>query len=363
MKVLHLNSEKSWRGGEQQMAYLALELKKSGIKSFLAFPRQNTRLIQFSDENQLESIYIPFGGLQILASFRLFLWLRKNKMDLIHTHTAKAHTVAVWANFLGAKTSIIVSKRTDFKVKTPYKFHYKYIKAILCVSKMIERITREGLHPKKRELVQTVHSGVDVNRFDSTEQISLKEKYNISQNKILIGNCSAIADHKDYQTFIDTAQILNEQFPEKFHFIIIGDGPDKEKIKSYCENKMLKAKFTFTGFILDIELHLKSLDFFLMSSKEEGLGTSLLDAMICEIPIVSTNAGGIPEIVIHEKTGLLAGVKDPKALADSVLRLIDDNELKEKLVKNAKHQVIKEYSKEHTCEKTLAVYRKVIAEE
>jgi glycosyltransferase involved in cell wall biosynthesis len=363
MRILHLNSEKTWRGGEQQMAYLAAELYQNGINSSLAFPPQNSRLIQVSEENNFESVYIPFGGLQLLASFKLFLWLRKNKIDLIHTHTAKAHTVAVWANFLGAKTSIVVSKRTDFKVKTPYKFHYKYVKAILCVSKMIEKITKDGLHPKKKGLVQTVHSGVDINRFNSNNQITLKDKYQIPKNKILIGNCSAIAPHKDYETFIDTAQILNEQYPEKFHFIIIGDGPDKKKIESYCENKLLKEKFTFTGFLLDLELHLKSLDFFLMSSEEEGLGTSLLDAMICEIPIVSTNAGGIPEIVIHEQTGLLAGVKDSKALADNILRLVNDNELKEKLVVNAKQQVIKDYSKEHTCEKTIAVYREIISKQ
>ena len=362
MRILHINSEKSWRGGEQQMAYLAVELKNNGVNCNLAFHGQNSRLNKFATKNQFESLNLPFGGLQILASFKLMLWLKKNRIDLIHSHTAKAHTVAVWANILGAKTPLIVSKRTDFKVKSPYKFHHKCVKAILCVSEMIEKITREGMHLKKRELVKTVHSGVDINRFDSNEQISLKEKYKISSDKILIGNCSAIADHKDYETFIDTAKILNEKFPGKYHFIIIGDGPDREKIESYCDNRMLRSNFTFTGFISDLELYLKSLDIFLMSSKEEGLGTSLLDAMICKIPIVSTNAGGIPEIVIHEKTGLLADVKDSKGLADNVLRLVEDHELKEKLVRNAKQQVVQEYSKEHTAQKTETIYRQVIAE-
>jgi len=362
MKILQLNSEKSWRGGEQQMAYLAVELKKRGINSSLAFTNKNERLDQFSKENQFEYFTLPFGGLQILASFKLLLWLKKNKVSLIHTHTAKAHTVAVWANILGANTPVIVSKRTDFKVKSPYKFNHNCVKAILCVSKMIEKITRQGIQVNKRELVQTVHSGVDIHRFDSVTQISLKEKYQIPKDKILIGNCSAIADHKDYGTFIDTAKILNDRFPEKFHFIIIGDGPDRDKIESYCESKKLLDKFTFTGFLTDLENQLKSLDIFLMSSKEEGLGTSLLDAMICEIPIVSTSAGGIPEIVIHEKTGLLANVKDPDMLADNILRLTNDSELKEKLVASAKLQVINEYSKEHTCKKTLSVYNQVLSD-
>lgn len=362
MKVLHLNSEKSWRGGEQQMAYLANELYHEGVKNFFAFPEKNEKLIQFCKDYKHTAKFLSFGGIQLLATIQLVLWLKKNKMDIIHTHTAKAHTVAVWANILGAKTKVVVSKRTDFPVKSPYKFHHKSIKAIICVSNKIEEITRSGMHPKKKDLVCTVHSGINIERFNK-DQISLKDEYNIPEEKVLIGNCSAIADHKDYPTFVDTAQLLNEKAPERFHFIIIGNGPDEQKIKDYVELKMLKNKFTFTGFINDIDQKLKSLDLFLMTSKEEGLGTSLLDAMICEIPIVSTNAGGIPEIVIHEKTGLLAGVKQPAALCDDVLRLIDDEKLKENLITNAKKQVIDKYSKAHTAKKTLEVYHKVIHED
>ena len=361
MKVLHLNSEKTWRGGEQQMAYLANEVHHEGVKNFFAFPAQNEKLIQFCKNQNYVTKLLSFGGLQVLATIQLVFWLRKNKMDLIHTHTAKAHTVAVWANILGAKTKVVVSKRTDFKVKSPYKFHHKSVKAILCVSKKIEEITREGMHHKKKDLVTTVHSGIDIQRFEK-EQISLKDEYEIAEDKILIGNCSAIADHKDYQTFVDTAQILNEKAPEKFHFIIIGTGPDEAKIKKYVELKMLKNKFTFTGFINDLDQKLKSLDLFLMTSKEEGLGTSLLDAMICEIPIVSTNAGGIPEIVIHENTGLLGGVKQSKALCDLVLRMVDDEHLKKNLVAHAKKLVKEEYSKTHTAQKTLKIYHQVIHE-
>tara|TARA_B100001971_G_scaffold129103_1_gene119115 strand:+ start:172215 stop:173303 length:1089 start_codon:yes stop_codon:yes gene_type:complete len=362
MRVLHLNSEKTWRGGEQQMAYLALELHQKGVKNFVAFPSQNEKLTSFCHKNEFPIKFLSFGGLQLLATLQLVFWLKKNKIDIIHTHTAKAHTVAVWANIFGARTKVIASKRTDFKVKSPYKFHHKCIKAIVCVSKKIEEITRDGLHPKKRDLVLTIHSGVDIERFNK-DQISLKDQYDIPEEKVLIGNCSAIADHKDYPTFVETAQILNEKDPSKFHFIIIGDGPDTEKIKKYVELKMLKNKFTFTGFITDIDEKLKSLDYFLMTSKEEGLGTSLLDAMLCEIPIVSTNAGGIPEIVIHERTGLLAGIKQPKALANSILRLIEDSELKLELVSNAKKQVIEEYSKSITAHKTYELYQRVIHED
>lgn len=348
MKILHLNSEKSWRGGEQQMANLALELKSQSHTNIIAV-RFGSSSIEFARKNGFQYLELPIGGLKIRAALKLRNYLRSNDVDLVHTHTANAHSIGVYANVLGARTPLVVSKRTDFPVKSQFKFRHSSVKKILCVSNRIKEITKyscQGLHN-----VHTVYSGIDKNRFNG-DQINLKDLFNIPKDKILVGNCSAIAPHKDYFTFIETAKLLDA---DKYHFIIIGDGPMEDEIKSYAKD--LK-NLTFTGFMPNINEVLKSLDIFLITSKEEGLGTSILDAMICEVPVVATRAGGIPEIAIHEKTALTSTIKDSADLAKNVKSiLLEDNK---HLTINAKNMVLANFTKEATAKNTITHYMDVL---
>ena len=105
--------------------------------------------------------------------------------------------------------------------------------------------------------------------------------------------------------------------------------------------------------------HCSAADIFLMTSKTEGLGTTLLDAMAANVPIVATEAGGIPEIIKHNQTGLIAPVKDAAKLAENVLLLIENTELKNKLVENA-FQFVKQFSKESMANKTMEIYHRIV---
>ncbi len=348
MKILHLNSEKSWRGGEQQMANLALELAKAGHENIIA-ARVGSKSIEFAKNNKFEYLELPIGGLKLKASLKLRNYLKKNRVDLVHTHTANAHTIGVYSNVLGANTPLVVSKRTDFPVKSKFKFTHKSVKKILCVSNKIKEITLDSCPGLSN--IHTVHSGIEPERFNQ-EQKELKELYKISKEKILVGNCSAIAPHKDYFTFIDTAKLLDK---EKYHFIIIGDGPMEEEIKAYAKDM---TNITFTGFLPNIHEVLKSLDIFFISSEEEGLGTSILDAMICELPVVATRAGGIPEIAINNKTALTSKVKDSKALAKNIEDIL--LEKNDHLTINAKEMVISSFTRKATALKTISHYESIL---
>ncbi|MCT4643207.1 MAG: glycosyltransferase [Bacteriovoracaceae bacterium] len=349
MKVLHLNSEKSWRGGEQQMANLCLELRKKNVESIIA-ARRHSESIMFAKKNGFEYLELDIGAMKIKAAHQVKSYISKNNIKLIHTHTANAHTIAVLAGYLGSKANIVVSKRTDFPVKSLYKFNYPKVKKILCVSNKIKEIVEKDF---KKNIVHTVYSGIDTKRFD-TIQTDLKDLYDIPKDKILIGNCSAIAPHKDYYTFVDTAKILNKKSAQKYHFIIMGDGPLEAEIKNYAKEL---PNITFTGFMSNIHELLKSFDLFLMTSQEEGLGTSLLDSMICKVPIVATRAGGIPEIVIHEKTGLTTDVGN----SDELAKLVEERISRLDLTQNAYQMVIDNFSREVTAAKTLKHYNDVLS--
>jgi glycosyltransferase involved in cell wall biosynthesis len=142
-------------------------------------------------------------------------------------------------------------------------------------------------------------------------------------------------------------------------FFIIGEGAEREKIEMCIAQKSLQHKIILTGFRIDVADILPEVDLLLITSETEGLGTSILDAFACSVPVVATAAGGIPEIVIHQQTGLLADVRDGAGLAQNVLEVLNNQVLRNKLVAGALLH-LNEFTKEYTATKTLREYHAVI---
>jgi len=257
------------------------------------------------------------------------------------------------ASFFGCSIPMVLSRRVDFRIQqntlSKWKYNYTSIQSIVCVSHFIKTVLEKDL--KKLDRIKVVHSGIDLQRFTFKNTGILRKEFNIAPSIKIVANVAAIAPHKDYFTFVDVAKSLPQ-----YNFIIIGDGPLENEIKSYAKEKEVN-NIIFTGFLSNIEKYLKSLDCFLITSETEGLGTSILDAMICKIPVVGTRAGGIPEIVIHEKTGLIAEIRDVVELSKSVEMLMEDQELASELINNAYSNISQNFSKEVTANKTLEIYQ------
>ena len=254
---------------------------------------------------------------------------------------------------------IVVSRRVDFPIQrslfSQYKYNHVLVKKILCVSEEIKRITATGI--KDPNKLETVYSGIDLNKF-SADNGKLRKEFSISKETFLIGNTSAIADHKDYFTFIDAAENALKEDPSLV-FLIIGKGPMEDEIASYLRLKSLGDSVRMIGFRNDIPEILAELDLFMITSKTEGLGTSIIDAFAAAVPVLATRAGGIPELVEDEKTGLLCEVGDSKALANSIVKLKNDPELGDRL-KVAASEKVKKFSKRETAQSTLAVYHNLL---
>ncbi|WP_017732393.1 glycosyltransferase family 4 protein [Nafulsella turpanensis] len=363
MKVLHLSSESSWRGGEQQIAYLIEELTKAGVQNIVAC-RKHSAFESYCQKKEIPHISLNFtSSLNIATALRIKRYCQEQQPDLMHLHSSKSHSLAVLSGWLGNSTPMILSRRVDFHLKTNWlsqkKYNYPGIRRIICVSDAIKEIVQSDI--KQPEKAVTVHSGIDLKKFSAkASEGQLRKQYNIPANYWLVGNTAAIAPHKDYFTFVDTVALLEQQnFPA--YYFIIGTGPMEQEIKNYVATKGLEKKIIFTGFLHNIPSILPELDLFLMTSKTEGLGTSLLDAFASGVAVVATAAGGVPEIVLHEQTGLLAPVGKPKEIAYEVQRLYKDVKLQEQLKKGA-YELVQQFSKEETARKTLDIYREVLSE-
>src|ERR1051326_7727461 len=328
MKILHISTPLSWRGGEQQLVYLVEELKKKNIEQFV-LGSENSALEAYCKKNNLNFIAQPKpSSFSLRSAKKISAFCEKENISLIHAHDAQAHSNAVLSAFLfGNKTPVVLSRKVDFPIRknflSLYKYNHSSIKKIICVSNAIKDILSPDIRDKYKLTV--VYDGIDMNRFSLENTGILRKEFKIQTDELIVGNVAAIAPHKDYFTFVDTAEILIKK-NIKAKFFIIGDGPEKEKIKNYIEEKNLDEKIILTDFRKDLEKSFCELDIFLFTSKTEGLGSSILDAYLCGVPVVATTAGGIPEIVTHEQTGLLSPPKNAQSLSENVLKLISNTE-------------------------------------
>jgi glycosyltransferase involved in cell wall biosynthesis len=203
--------------------------------------------------------------------------------------------------------------------------------------------------------VVTVHSGTDVSRFKGkTSSGKLHREYSLPKECKLIGNISALAPHKDYPTFIRTAKRLHQSNSD-LRFFIIGDGPEQERIESLVKQEGLTDIVFMTGFRNDVVDLMPELDVMLVTSETEGLGTTILDAFACRVPVVATVAGGIPEMVHEGETGMLAPVGDDVTLAEKVSMILRDAALREVVTGNA-FRSLQNFSMEATASRTLTEY-------
>ncbi len=374
IRVIHLNPTKTWRGGEQQTLYLAKYLQKKHVLQWVV-GSPNSIL-----QNQCRIHQIPykairiFGEVDVFSAYQLAKLIIDNQISILHCHTAKAHSIGLLAKKIvkrkKKKLILVVSRRVDFSLKkvnfqlwnffSKVKYFSKDIDAYIAISQNVKRILQNDGIPEEKIFV--IYSGIDLNRFKKNTKdsiIKLRKEFGI-QNEIVFGNVAALVDHKDHKTLLQSIALLKQyQGLPDWKLIIVGDGPLFKELLNLAKKLDIFDKLVFAGFRKDVFDFYYIFDVFVISSKEEGLGTSLLDAMAFGLPIIATSGGGIPEIVIHNSGGLLSPVQDPYRLAENCAYFLQHPQLKKKFSQfNRNH--VKQFSYENTGKKTLELYHHLL---
>lgn len=363
MKVLHLSTPSSWRGGEQQVAHLMRALAEKNIDQALLSPHNSELARRTQSLPVVPHHFNKRGLLDSALAIRLRRISREEQITLIHCHDSHAHSAAVIANaFFGNSQPLVVSRRVDFAISSGpfsrWKYNHPSVKRIICVSDKIREITAPGLD--NPSLLRVVHSGIDTGIYEGIAATgNLHRELGLPADTPLVGNLSALADHKDYPTFLRCARtLLDKGF--KGHFLIAGTGPEEAAIKATIESLNLRGRVHLLGFRKDVPALLAELDLFLMTSKTEGLGTIVIEALAAGIPVVAARAGGIPELILDGECGLLGEIGDAEGLSRLVLRIFEEPALRHKLVEQGRQRA-KQFSYRHTAALTLSIYHEVQA--
>lgn len=362
LKILHVSSAKTWRGGEQQIAYLVEELNKQGVRQWILCAKGSAMEAHCREEQIPFFTYPKRFSVNPAVGWRIRQLCLKNQVSLVHVHDSHSHTFAcLAATVFGIAVPVVLSRRVDFPIRknvfSKWKYQHPAIRKIICVSRFIKKIMEADIIAKERLAV--AHSGIDLQGFSFQNTNILHREFHLPKEIPIIANVAAIAPHKDYFTFVNTVEILVQKGLQAKFLIIGGDGGEKTSIENYIASKNLKQHISICGFRTDIPRILPEIELLLFTSKMEGLGTSLLDAFACKVPVVATAAGGVPEVVKHGETGLLAPVKAPQKLAHQVLTLLQNPSLKRKICKQAS-VAVKNFSISKTAFKTMEIYKEVV---
>jgi glycosyltransferase involved in cell wall biosynthesis len=361
IKVMHIDTDKEWRGGQQQGFYLHKKLIEKNISSvFLC--QKNSFLKEKLESENLSHISMKINGeADIFAGKKIARICREKNINILHLHDAHAMATGLWAKLFYPSLNLIGVRRVDYHIKKNIFSKYKYkspkMTKIIAISDEIKRILIEdGVLETKIEVIK---SGVDIKKFSHIKKSDfLIKELNLPNDAFIAGTVAALAGHKDYPTFLKAAQIAVKKIPN-LYFVSIGDGPDREEIFKLRDELLLKDKFILRGFQKDVGNHLKNFDVFILSSKTEGLGTSVMDAMAAGLPCLCCKSGGIPELIDDKINGLLVENQNPELLAEKITKLYENKKLREELSNNA-FKKAEQFSIDNTVEKNIELYEKLI---
>jgi glycosyltransferase involved in cell wall biosynthesis len=241
----------------------------------------------------------------------------------------------------------------DFPLRRPAL--WRRAERIIAISEAVRRVLlSDGIPPER---VVRVHSGIDLEAVRRTRSGDIRARLRLPASGPLAVAVGALVGHKDHGTLIEAAAALRQTRPE-LHWVIAGEGPLRRMLEGRIDSLDLGDRVHLPGQVPDPLRLIAGADVFVMSSREEGLGTSVLDAMALDVPIAATSAGGIPEM-LDRGAGLLSPPGDRDALAASVARILDDPALRASLVARAQDRV-EEFSATAMAEGVLAVYRSIV---
>ncbi|MFH1898234.1 MAG: GT4 family glycosyltransferase PelF [Candidatus Desantisbacteria bacterium] len=270
----------------------------------------------------------------LLLLIYLISLLKKEKIDVVHTHNWGALCEGgVSAKLAGVPVIIHQEHGTLVKMINvkkrrilAQKFCFRFIDDFLItVSDQLKESMSVSIGIDRRK-IKRILNGVEINCFDS--KINKEEKKKelfINNSDIIIGTVGRIAPVKDQKTLIYAFAEVIKHIPD-IKLVIVGDGESRIELEGIAANLKLSENIRFLGMRFDIPELLAIMDLFVLPSLHEGISITLLEAMASGLPVIATNVGGNPEVVLNGKTGVLVPPDNPEALAEEIIILLKNEQ-------------------------------------
>ncbi|MFQ5877310.1 MAG: glycosyltransferase [Acidobacteriota bacterium] len=306
------------------------------------------------------------GALDLRAACRLLSLLRRERVQILHAHLFPANLAA---RLLGraAGVPVVVCAHHDTDIDMPRRNRLLeratagLSDAVVACSEAVRRyaLRTYGLGPGR---VRTLRNAVEQppSPIEALRREALRREFGAGPSDLLLGTVGRLVEpKKGIPVFLAAARRIARELPA-VRFVVVGDGPDREGVEACAAREGVSHRTTFAGFRRDVEDVMASLDLLVQPSNWEGFGLTLVEAMAAGIPVVATRVGGVPEVVVDGRTGLLVPPADPDALARACLDLLSDRERALRLGRAGRERARGEFSIEDLVERTAALYRELL---
>ena len=364
MRILQISSAKELGGGERHLADLANELTARGHHVFAALRPHSPLISELKNLPKENIVELPLrNALDAGNASRLASLVKKHQIEIVHAHMARDYPLAAYAARRNPKAGLVITRHVLFPISKLHKLTLARVARVIAVSDAVRRQFLAA-HLVPVEKVTVVHNGIDINRFQrirtAFDRSRFCREWGIPEGSLLVGSVGAITPLKGHEDFLRAAVQVAERVPAA-HFIIAGvDASERQKhhaeLKQLIQKLGLKRRFTFIGKLDDIVDLYNVLTVFVSASHTESFGLAIVEAMAAGVAVVATRTEGALEIIENGQTGLLVPVGDANALAGSVVGLLTDKELREKLVKFAQASVSSRFSLQRMVDETEKIY-------
>lgn len=357
MRVLYVDLEREWRGGQSQALLTLLGLRERELQVELVAACDSPLALR-SREAGISVHEVARFGLRARAAAAIRRRLAQRGFDLAHLNEPHALTAA-WLAGAYKKLPLLLSRRIGFPLRKGWvsRTRYATVERFVANSKNVAQSLLDcGI---AFERISIVNEGVEIPPLPSPEQRNnARRHWGAKDNEFLFGCVSVFVPEKGQRHLIEALAIVRKTHPEA-RLLLAGDGQCRAELDELAKQWGQSEAVLFPGFVNDITKVYDALDAFAFPSEFEGLGTALQSAMAAGLPSISTSRGALAEVVGREGTALVVE-PNGKEFATAMLRLVTDADLRKKLSEAGRREVQERFSAERMVDGTIQVYETVL---
>jgi glycosyltransferase involved in cell wall biosynthesis len=363
IRVLHTEWSDGWGGQEIRILNEMLAVRARGVEVFLAC-REGALIQERAIEQGIPVFTLPFrGNADLVTLFRLIKLIRKNKIDIVNTHSGKDTWVGgLAARLAGAKfirtrhlSNPIRSSRTNFINELA---HFIFTTGESVRADMIER---NRIRPER---ILSVPTGINADRFaiNNFDRNEIRKELGISDDEVAVGIIAVLRQFKRHDLFVEAADRLLNEFPN-LKFLIAGDGPVRSWIEEDIAKRKLEERVSLLGHVIEPAKVMAALDIFALSSdSKEGVPQSVMQALLMGLPVVATAAGSTSDL-LQDDNFILVEPGNAEALYQGMRKLVESAEVRNSYSEKARSYIAANFSESVMVERILAVYRSLTGKE